>query len=177
MAESISNKLSYFNALDHLRHVSTTALWFWNFFIYNLASSFIRLKCWQKNLSCFQKLNSPTVSVTSESFVPMLARLDECISFISSNVSYFFPYWLLFLPQMHLYMLTRYYFLSFKFDWLLINLTVVLGLGWVKVSKILFLPITQTPYWCYMYIVLLLVCLCLFFFTVLFPFAFVHLHV
>ncbi|KAL9965707.1 hypothetical protein ACROYT_G029547 [Oculina patagonica] len=51
MAESISNKLSYFNALDHLRH----------------------------------KLNSPTVSVTSESFVPMLARLDECISFISSN--------------------------------------------------------------------------------------------
>ncbi|XP_058965587.2 conserved oligomeric Golgi complex subunit 3 [Pocillopora verrucosa] len=51
MAESISNKLSYFNALDHLRH----------------------------------KLNSSTLSVTSESFVPMLARLDECISFISSN--------------------------------------------------------------------------------------------
>lgn len=51
MAESISNKLSYFNALDHLRH----------------------------------KLNSPTFSVTSESFVPMLARLDECITFISSN--------------------------------------------------------------------------------------------
>ncbi|KAJ7330670.1 Golgi transport complex subunit 3 [Desmophyllum pertusum] len=51
MAENISNKLSYFNALDHLRH----------------------------------KLNSPTVSVTSESFVPMLARLDDCISFISSN--------------------------------------------------------------------------------------------
>ncbi|XP_073255255.1 conserved oligomeric Golgi complex subunit 3-like [Porites lutea] len=54
MAESISNKLSYFNALDHLRH----------------------------------KLNSPTFSVTSESFVPMLARLDECISFISSNQQY-----------------------------------------------------------------------------------------
>ena len=34
-----------------------------------------------------QKLNSPAVSVTNESFVPMLARLDECISFISSNVS------------------------------------------------------------------------------------------
>lgn len=30
MAESISNKLSYFNALDHLRHVSFAALWFWN---------------------------------------------------------------------------------------------------------------------------------------------------
>ncbi|KAK2566497.1 Conserved oligomeric Golgi complex subunit 3 [Acropora cervicornis] len=51
MAESISNKLSYFNTLDHLRH----------------------------------KLNSSAFSVTSESFVPMLARLDECISFLSSN--------------------------------------------------------------------------------------------
>ena len=35
----------------------------------------------------FQKLNSSAFSVTSESFVPMLARLDECISFLSSNVS------------------------------------------------------------------------------------------
>ncbi|EDO40929.1 predicted protein [Nematostella vectensis] len=51
MAESISNKLSYFNTLEHLRH----------------------------------KLNSPTLSVNSESFVPLLARLDECISYIASN--------------------------------------------------------------------------------------------
>lgn len=31
MAESISNKLSYFNALDHLRHVSTPVqeIYFW----------------------------------------------------------------------------------------------------------------------------------------------------
>ncbi|XP_020896480.1 conserved oligomeric Golgi complex subunit 3 [Exaiptasia diaphana] len=51
MAESISNKLSYFNTLEHLQH----------------------------------KLNSPTLSVNSESFIPLLTQLDECISYISSN--------------------------------------------------------------------------------------------
>jgi len=33
-----------------------------------------------------QKLNLPALSVTSDSFVPMLARLDECIAFIQSKV-------------------------------------------------------------------------------------------
>lgn len=38
-------------------------------------------------LSCvLQKLNLPALSVTSDSFVPMLARLDECIAFIQSKV-------------------------------------------------------------------------------------------
>ncbi len=34
------------------------------------------------------KLNSPTLSVASDSFVVMLTRLDECISFLEQNVSY-----------------------------------------------------------------------------------------
>ncbi|NXA08620.1 COG3 protein, partial [Sapayoa aenigma] len=33
------------------------------------------------------KLNSPTLSVNSEGFVPMLAKLDDCIAYISSHVS------------------------------------------------------------------------------------------
>ena len=32
-------------------------------------------------------LSSPTLSVTAESFVATLARLDECINFIEQNVS------------------------------------------------------------------------------------------
>ncbi|XP_033638194.1 conserved oligomeric Golgi complex subunit 3-like isoform X2 [Asterias rubens] len=35
-----------------------------------------------------QKLSSPTFSVTSESFVPMLTKLDECIAHISVNPQY-----------------------------------------------------------------------------------------
>ncbi|XP_070539445.1 conserved oligomeric Golgi complex subunit 3-like isoform X2 [Ptychodera flava] len=53
-AESISNKLSYFNELERMSH----------------------------------KLSSLTISVTSESFVPMLTRLDECIAYINSNPNY-----------------------------------------------------------------------------------------
>ncbi|XP_077988329.1 conserved oligomeric Golgi complex subunit 3-like [Glandiceps talaboti] len=53
-AESISNKLSYFNELGRMSH----------------------------------KLSSPTLSVTSDSFVPMLTRLDECIAYINSNPNY-----------------------------------------------------------------------------------------
>ncbi|NWV39654.1 COG3 protein, partial [Grantiella picta] len=33
------------------------------------------------------KLNSPTLSVNSEGFIPMLAKLDDCIAYISSHVS------------------------------------------------------------------------------------------
>ncbi len=33
------------------------------------------------------KLNSPALSVGSDSFVAMLARLDECIAFLEQNVS------------------------------------------------------------------------------------------
>ena len=35
----------------------------------------------------FQRLGSPTLAVTNESFVPMLSRLDDCILYITNNVS------------------------------------------------------------------------------------------
>ncbi|GAB6028336.1 Golgi transport complex subunit 3, partial [Chamberlinius hualienensis] len=35
-----------------------------------------------------QKLSSPTLSVTNESFIPMLARLDECIAFLRTNARF-----------------------------------------------------------------------------------------
>ena len=53
VAESISNKLSYFTELDRVG----------------------------------SRLNSSALSVTSDSFVATLARLDECISFIEKHVS------------------------------------------------------------------------------------------
>ncbi|XP_016121234.1 conserved oligomeric Golgi complex subunit 3-like [Sinocyclocheilus grahami] len=31
------------------------------------------------------KLNSPTLSVNSEGFIPMLSKLDECIEYVSSH--------------------------------------------------------------------------------------------
>lgn len=34
------------------------------------------------------KLGSPTLTVTSESFVPMLSRLDECIAYVAKNPQY-----------------------------------------------------------------------------------------
>ncbi|KAM4796810.1 conserved oligomeric Golgi complex subunit 3 [Rhinophrynus dorsalis] len=34
------------------------------------------------------KLNSPTLSVNSEGFIPMLAKLDDCISYISSHPNF-----------------------------------------------------------------------------------------
>ncbi|KAK3783773.1 hypothetical protein RRG08_063434 [Elysia crispata] len=54
LAESISNKLSYFNELDS---IST-------------------------------KLNRQTLSVTSETFIPLLSRMDECILYLKSNPRY-----------------------------------------------------------------------------------------
>lgn len=36
-----------------------------------------------------QKLNSPVLSVNSEGFIPMLSKLDDCIEYVSSNVSFF----------------------------------------------------------------------------------------
>ncbi|XP_066438087.1 conserved oligomeric Golgi complex subunit 3 isoform X3 [Eleutherodactylus coqui] len=54
LAESIQQKLSYFNELEN---IST-------------------------------KLNSPTLSVNSEGFVPMLSKLDDCISYISAHPNY-----------------------------------------------------------------------------------------
>ena len=35
----------------------------------------------------FQKLGLPSLTVTNESFVPMLSRLDECILYLNNNVS------------------------------------------------------------------------------------------
>ena len=36
-----------------------------------------------------QKLGSATLSVTSDSFVPTLSRIDECLHYINKNVSLF----------------------------------------------------------------------------------------
>lgn len=41
------------------------------------------------SILCFasnKKLNSPTLSVSSESFIPMLNKLDDCIAYVSSHV-------------------------------------------------------------------------------------------
>uniref|UniRef100_A0A8C2BKL7 Conserved oligomeric Golgi complex subunit 3 n=1 Tax=Cyprinus carpio TaxID=7962 RepID=A0A8C2BKL7_CYPCA len=54
LAESIQEKLSYFNALEHIN----------------------------------SKLNSPTLSVNGEGFIPMLSRLDECIEYVLSHPSF-----------------------------------------------------------------------------------------
>ncbi|GFU22439.1 conserved oligomeric Golgi complex subunit 3 [Nephila pilipes] len=53
-AETISEKLSYFNELESLS----------------------------------QKIASPTLSVVSESFMPLLTRLDECIAYVEENINF-----------------------------------------------------------------------------------------
>ncbi|KAL7881188.1 hypothetical protein AOLI_G00080360 [Acnodon oligacanthus] len=54
LAESIQQKLSYFNELETIN----------------------------------TKLNSPTLSVNSEGFVPMLSKLDDCIEYVSSHPNF-----------------------------------------------------------------------------------------
>ncbi|XP_054643703.1 conserved oligomeric Golgi complex subunit 3 isoform X3 [Dunckerocampus dactyliophorus] len=54
LAESIQQKLSYFNDLEHIN----------------------------------TKLNSPTLSVNSEGFIPMLSKLDDCIDYVSSHPNF-----------------------------------------------------------------------------------------
>ncbi|XP_051999085.1 LOW QUALITY PROTEIN: conserved oligomeric Golgi complex subunit 3-like [Xyrauchen texanus] len=54
LAESIQEKLSYFNELENIN----------------------------------TKLNSPTLSVNSEGFIPVLSRLDECIEYVSSHPNF-----------------------------------------------------------------------------------------
>ncbi|KAG2457027.1 conserved oligomeric Golgi complex subunit 3 isoform X2 [Polypterus senegalus] len=54
LAESIQQKLSYFNELESIN----------------------------------TKLNSPTFSVSSEGFIPMLSKLDECIQYVSSHPNF-----------------------------------------------------------------------------------------
>ncbi|CAL1265670.1 unnamed protein product [Larinioides sclopetarius] len=53
-AETISEKLGYFNELESLS----------------------------------QKIASPTLSVVSESFMPLLTRLDECIAYVEENINF-----------------------------------------------------------------------------------------
>ncbi|XP_067668938.1 conserved oligomeric Golgi complex subunit 3-like isoform X2 [Haliotis asinina] len=53
-AESLTNKLSYFNELERIS----------------------------------SKLGSPALTVTNESFVPMLSRMDECIHYLKNNPRY-----------------------------------------------------------------------------------------
>uniref|UniRef100_A0A8C2ZV76 Conserved oligomeric Golgi complex subunit 3 n=1 Tax=Cyclopterus lumpus TaxID=8103 RepID=A0A8C2ZV76_CYCLU len=54
LAESIQQKLSYFNELENIN----------------------------------TKLNSPTLSVNSDSFIPMLSKLDDCIEYVSSHPNF-----------------------------------------------------------------------------------------
>ncbi|KAK9968901.1 hypothetical protein ABG768_027123 [Culter alburnus] len=54
LAESIQEKLSYFNELENIN----------------------------------TKLNSTTLSVNSEGFIPMLSKLDECIEYVSSHPNF-----------------------------------------------------------------------------------------
>uniref|UniRef100_A0A3Q3JLG7 Conserved oligomeric Golgi complex subunit 3 n=1 Tax=Monopterus albus TaxID=43700 RepID=A0A3Q3JLG7_MONAL len=54
LAESIQQKLSYFNELENIN----------------------------------TKLNSPTLSVNSEGFIPMLSKLDDCIEYVSSHPNF-----------------------------------------------------------------------------------------
>ncbi|RXN21111.1 conserved oligomeric Golgi complex subunit 3 [Labeo rohita] len=54
LAESIQEKLSYFNELENIN----------------------------------TKLNSPTLSVNGEGFIPMLSKLDECIEYVSSHPNF-----------------------------------------------------------------------------------------
>ncbi|KAF7667655.1 hypothetical protein LDENG_00052110 [Lucifuga dentata] len=54
LAESIQQKLSYFNELENIN----------------------------------TKLNSPTFSVNSEGFIPMLSKLDDCIEYVSSHPNF-----------------------------------------------------------------------------------------
>ncbi|XP_078088378.1 conserved oligomeric Golgi complex subunit 3 isoform X2 [Mustelus asterias] len=54
LAESIQQKLSYFNELENIN----------------------------------TKLNSPTLSVNSEGFIPTLAKLDDCITYVSLHPSF-----------------------------------------------------------------------------------------
>uniref|UniRef100_A0A671PSB9 Conserved oligomeric Golgi complex subunit 3 n=1 Tax=Sinocyclocheilus anshuiensis TaxID=1608454 RepID=A0A671PSB9_9TELE len=76
LAESIQEKLSYFNALENIN----------------------------------SKLNSPTLSVNSEGFIPMLSKLDECIEYVlSHNVSVFHTctFLLMFLSFSHILKTTQ----------------------------------------------------------------------
>uniref|UniRef100_A0A3Q3S8G9 Conserved oligomeric Golgi complex subunit 3 n=1 Tax=Mastacembelus armatus TaxID=205130 RepID=A0A3Q3S8G9_9TELE len=54
LAESIQQKLSYFNELENIN----------------------------------TKLNSPTLSVNSEGFIPMLSKLDDCIEYVASHPNF-----------------------------------------------------------------------------------------
>ncbi|KAG7467404.1 hypothetical protein MATL_G00153240 [Megalops atlanticus] len=54
LAESIQQKLSYFNELENIN----------------------------------TKLNSPTLSVNSDGFIPMLSKLDDCIEYVSSHPNF-----------------------------------------------------------------------------------------
>ncbi|XP_066562754.1 conserved oligomeric Golgi complex subunit 3 [Amia ocellicauda] len=54
LAESIQQKLSYFNELENIN----------------------------------TKLNSPTLSVNSEGFIPMLSKLDDCVEYVSSHPNF-----------------------------------------------------------------------------------------
>lgn len=69
--------------LWHLKS-SSKCLWRWVLFLTRaLQKVIISLAL------SLQKLNSPTLSVNSEGFIPMLSKLDDCIEYVSSHVSIF----------------------------------------------------------------------------------------
>lgn len=80
LARSIQEKLSYFNELENINTVKLC---------YNKDNVFVRCDVSVPISGCFslQKLNSSTLSVNSEGFIPMLSKLDECVEYVSSHVS------------------------------------------------------------------------------------------
>lgn len=81
LARSIQEKLSYFNELENINAVKLCDS--------NHSYLFVR---WDVSVQIFvlfslQKLNSPTLSVNSDGFIPMLSKLDECVEYVSSHVS------------------------------------------------------------------------------------------
>lgn len=81
LARSIQEKLSYFNELENINAVKLCDS--------NHSNLFVR---WDVSVQIFvlfslQKLNSPTLSVNSDGFIPMLSKLDECVEYVSSHVS------------------------------------------------------------------------------------------
>ncbi|KAG8137740.1 hypothetical protein E2320_004948 [Naja naja] len=66
LAENIHQKLSYFIELENINTVVTS------------------IPCFASN----KKLNSPTLSVSSESFIPMLNKLDDCVAYVSSHTNF-----------------------------------------------------------------------------------------
>lgn len=81
MAESISNKLSYFNALDHLRHVSNQTIVMLEKFLLEpslISCTFVILVYNQTSVMWHHMKQSPHVWQSDVIEVPNLCSLHHC---------------------------------------------------------------------------------------------------